>query len=38
MNKEIGIKSIYCFIQVQFGLKNQELVISDVTKYLINLL
>ena len=25
MNKEIGIKSIYCFIQVQFGLKNREI-------------
>ena len=38
MNKEIGIKSIYCFVQVQFGLKIEKLVISDVTKYLIKLL
>ena len=25
MNKGIGIKSIYCFIQVLFGLKNEEI-------------
>ena len=25
MNKEIEIKSIYCFVQVQFGLKNREI-------------
>ena len=24
MNKRIGIKSIYCFVQVQFGLKDRE--------------
>ena len=24
MNKEIGIKSIYCFVQDQFGLKDRE--------------
>ena len=39
MNKEIGIKSIYCCVQAQFGLKKtEELVISDVKKYMINLL
>ena len=25
MNKENGIKSMYCFVQVQFGLKNREI-------------
>ena len=25
MNKETGIKSMYCFVQVQFGLKNREI-------------
>ena len=24
MNKKIGIKSMYCFVQVQFGLKDRE--------------
>ena len=37
MNKEIGIKSIYCCVEAQFGLKKiEKLVISDITKYLIN--
>ena len=25
MNKETGITSMYCFVQVQFGLKNREI-------------
>ena len=25
MNKETGTKSMYCFVQVQFGLKNREI-------------
>ena len=25
MKKETGIKSMYCFVQVQFGLKNREI-------------
>ena len=36
MNKEIRIKNIYCYIQVQFGLENRKLVISDITKCLKN--
>ena len=38
MNKETGIKSRYCFVQVQFGLKNREIGYSDITKYLGKLL
>ena len=37
MNKEIRIKNISCYIQVQFGLENRELVIYDITKCLIKL-
>ena len=25
MNNGIGIKNVYCFVQVQFGLKNREI-------------
>ena len=25
MNKETGIRSIYCFVQIQFGQKNREI-------------
>ena len=25
MNKETGIRSIYCFVQIQFGWKNREI-------------
>ena len=33
MNKETGIKSMYCFVQVQFGLRNRDICYSNITKY-----
>ena len=34
MNKETGTKRMYCFVQVQFGLKKiEKLVTTDITKY-----
>ena len=38
MNKETGIKSICCNVQIQFRWKKWRLVITDVTEYLIELM
>ena len=39
MNKETGIRSIYCSVQIQFGKKKiEKLVITDGIKYLVKLM
>ena len=38
MNKETGIRSIYCFVQIQLDRKIEKLVITNVTKYLVKLM
>ena len=38
MNKETRIKSIYCVVQFSLGGEMEKLVITDVTKYLIELM